>query len=77
MRKTSSARGICQLPDQREFVAVVTGRNAYILFAPEAWKYGGTARYVIHADVKILSRGASTRWSIRNLSDTGRTVEPR
>ena len=77
MQKTLRARGIYQLPDQREFVVVVTGRNAYILFSLDTWKYGGTAQYVIHADGKILSRGASTRWSIRNLSDTGRTVEPR
>lgn len=77
MQKTLSAYGIYQLPDQREFVVVVTGRNAYILFDLEAWKYGVTAQYVIHADGKILSRGAPTRWSIRNLSDTGRNVEPR
>lgn len=77
MQKTLRARGIYRLTDWREFVVGLTDRNAYILFGLDAWKYGRTAQYVIRSDGKILSRGTPTRWSIKNLTNTGRTAEAR
>jgi hypothetical protein len=77
MQNTLRERSTYRLTDQREFVVGVTGRNNYIPFSLDAWKYGGPAQYLIHVDGKILSRGVPTRWSIKNLNDTGRTAEPR
>lgn len=77
MKKNLRERGIYQLPDKREFVVGMTDRSGFALFELFAWKYRGSAEYLVRADGKILSRGVPTRWSVQDLTDTGRTAEPR
>lgn len=68
--------GIYRLPDGREFVACSSSdQDGFLLFTPEAWDSGGYSEYRISTDGKLLSRGVPTRWTIDNLSDTGRTAE--
>ena len=68
--------GIYKLPDGRQFVVTVSGRDSYSLYPPQQWRNFGMAEYRIHADGKLLSRGTPTRWSIEDLTDTGKVVQP-
>jgi len=77
MQKNLRERGIYQLPDKREFVVCTNPNKAYILFTLSAWHYRGCAEYFIRNDGRLLSKGLPTRWSIKDLADTGRTMEGR
>ena len=68
-------RGIYQLPDGRLFIVCASGRDAYSLYPPQAWRSYGLAEYRIHADGRILSKGTPTRWRVEDLIDTGNAVE--
>jgi hypothetical protein len=68
--------GIYRLPDGREFVVSESGRDAYSLYAPLAWKNFGLAEYRIHADGRLLSKGTLTRWRMEDLTYTGRMALP-
>lgn len=69
--------GIYQLPDNREFVVGLGHKGACILFNLQSWLNGGQADYLIHENGKILSRGIPTKWSVDDLTDTGRTAPDR
>lgn len=77
MKMSLRERGVYRLTDGREFVVIAGERGEYILFNPHAWTYGGYAEYTVRSDGKILSKGVPTRWSVEDLTDTGRTLEPR
>lgn len=77
MQKNLRERGVYRLPDKREFVVCTNPNKAYILFPLSAWHYRGCAEYFIRNDGRFLSKGLPTRWSIKDLTDTGRTMEGR
>lgn len=67
--------GFYTLPDRREFIARLSGRNEYSLYAPRAWNSFGCAEYRINSVGRILSKGIPTRWRADDLVDTGRTID--
>lgn len=75
MHKEFRELGIYRLPDGREFVICSDERDQYVLFTSQAWDEGGAPEYRINAEGKLLSRGIPTRWSVDDLSDTGRSAE--
>ncbi len=76
MQKEFREQGIYRLPDGREFVVCSDERDQYVLFTPEAWEdEEGAPEYRINTEGKLLSRGIPTRWSVDDLTDTGRTAE--
>jgi len=70
-------RGIYTLPEGGEFVAHAVFRGGYVLYTPVAWEFFGTHAYESHGTGDIHLNGQSTRWQIKDLTDTTRTARSR
>ena len=66
--------GIYVLAGGREFVASTRHADGCGLYSARAWETYGNAEYWVDGGGRILSRGEPTRWSTRDLRDTGRTA---
>jgi hypothetical protein len=62
------------LAGKREFVASTQNPDGCGLYSVEAWGTYGNAEYWVDTAGRLLSRGEPTRWSIRDLQDTGRAT---
>ena len=67
--------GIYALPDGRELIARMGMLGNYLLHDPT---HGVSAAplYLINESGQLLSWGRVTRWSARDLNDTGRVSSP-
>lgn len=70
-------RGIYTLPEGGEFVAHAVFRGGYVLYTPGAWEFLGSHTYESDATGDIHLNGQSTRWQIKDLTDTKRTARSR
>ncbi len=68
-------RGIYKLPDGEEFVAGAARGGGYALYNPQIWKRYGVPDYEVSAQGRVTKMGESTRWSVEDLLDTGRTAD--
>jgi hypothetical protein len=67
-------RGIYRLPDGEELVASVGRGGGFVLYDERVWRRYGVPDYSVNAQGKLTRMGESTRWSLEDLSDTGRTA---
>ena len=70
-------RGIYTLPEVGEFVAHAVFRGGYVLYTPVAWEFFGMHAYESDGTGDIHLNGQSTRWQIKDLTDTTRTARSR
>jgi len=70
-------RGIYTLPEVGEFVAHAVFRGGYVLYTPMAWEFFGLHAYESDGTGDIHLNGRSTRWQIKDLTDTTRTARSR
>ena len=69
-------RGIYRLPDGDEVVASISRRGGgYALYNPQIFKRYGVPDFEVDAQGRLTRMGESTRLSIEDLSDTGRTAD--
>lgn len=66
--------GVYALPDKREFIVRLSGRNEYSLYNPQTRNGFGMAEYRVSSEGRVLSKGTPTRWRAADLIDTGRTI---
>ncbi len=69
-------RGIYILPDRREFIVRLDydGDNCS-LYSPFIWPDCSTAEYCSRTDGRLLNNGTPTRWSLNDLTYTGRMAK--
>ena len=68
--------GIYSLTDKREFVVCKTSTGVgYLLYKADDWRRMGAADYRVHEDGRLSSQGRITRWLLKHLTDTGRTID--
>lgn len=67
-------RGVYRLAEWQELVAAKGLDGMFCLFTPEHWRAGGVLDYLVLPSGRLVYRGAMTRWSVKELSDTGRTA---
>lgn len=65
--------GIYELPDGRQYVVSTLYADGCSLYPIHAWGNYGNAEYWADRDGRLLRRGVPTRWSVRDLTDTGKT----
>ena len=70
-------QGIYTLPEGGEFVAHAVLDGGYVLYTPGAWEFFGIHAYESDARGTIHLHGRSTRWQIKDLTDTRRTARSR
>ena len=70
-------QGIYTLPEGGEFVAHAVLHGGYVLYTPEAWEFFGVHAYESDGRGTIHLHGRSTRWHIKDLTDTRRTARSR
>ena len=66
--------GIYVLPDGREYVVSTLYSDGCSIYPVRSWESYGNAEYWADKEGQILRRGEPTRWSVRDLEDTGRTT---
>jgi hypothetical protein len=67
-------RGIYRLPEGEELVASMTRGGTFALFDQRVWARYGVPDYEVNAEGRLTRMGESTRYSITDLTDTGRTA---
>jgi hypothetical protein len=70
-------QGIYTLPEGGEFVVHAVLHGGYVLYTPGAWEFFGAHAYESDARGTIHLHGRSTRWQIKDLTDTRRTARSR
>ena len=65
--------GIYELPDGRQYVVSTLYSDGCGLYPLRAWGNYGNAEYWADRDGRLLRRGVPTRWSVRDLEDTGKS----
>ncbi|HEX8072289.1 MAG TPA: hypothetical protein VF546_20255 [Pyrinomonadaceae bacterium] len=73
--KALRERGIYRLPEGEELVASVTRGGTFALYHPRVWARYGVPDYEVDAAGRLTRMGESTRYSISDLTDTGRTAD--
>ena len=68
-------RGIYALPDGKEYILCAVIEGGYNLYEPDGWNALSLAEYRVYSDGKLYRKLEPTPWSIKDLTDTGRTVE--
>jgi len=69
--------GIYSVPEGGEFVAHQALSGGYLLYSPVAWEFFGMHSYESDGRGTIHLHGRSTRWQIKDLTDTRRTARSR
>ena len=70
-----NVHGIYRLPDGREFLVRAGRHGGYVLHDLRMGIYAAPV-YLIDGSGQFLSWGRPTRWSVTDLSDTGRRSVP-
>jgi hypothetical protein len=70
-------RGIYTLPEGGEFVAHAVFPGGYFLYTPVAWEFFGIHAYESDGMGDIHLNGQSTRWQIKDLTDSTLTARSR
>jgi len=65
--------GIYELPDGRQYVVSTLYADGCSLYPLHAWDNYGNAEFWAGKDGRLLRGGLPTRWSVRDLRDTGKT----
>jgi hypothetical protein len=66
--------GVYELPDGGQYVVSTLYSDGCALYPVRAWGSYGNAEFWANKEGRLLSRGVPTRWSVRDLQDTGKTV---
>lgn len=74
-RRPQSLRelGIYELPDGQQYVVSTLYADGCSLYPLHAWGNYGNAEFWASKDGRLLRGGIPTRWSVRDLKDTGKT----
>jgi hypothetical protein len=67
--------GIYSLPDGREFIARSGSHGGFFLHDPNKGVAAAPV-YLVDASGQVLSWGRRTRWTLADLTDTGRISQP-
>jgi hypothetical protein len=75
-RKSTRLRelGVYTLPDGREYVVSTLYADGCGIYPVHSWDSYGNVEYWADRDGRLLRRGAPTRWSVRDMKDTGKTA---
>lgn len=65
--------GVYETPDGRQYVVSTLYADGCSLYPLHAWGNYGSAEFRADRDGHLLQRGAPTRWTVRDLRDTGKT----
>jgi hypothetical protein len=65
--------GVYKLPDGREYVVSTLYSDGCSIYPVRSWESYGNAEYWADRDGRLLRRGVPTRWSVRDMEDTGKT----
>lgn len=66
--------GVYELPDGRQYVVSTLYSDMCALYPAHVWGSYGSAEFRADKEGRLLRRGDPTRWSVRDLRDTGKTV---
>jgi hypothetical protein len=66
-------RGIYQLPNGRELVAIVNNKNRAVLYSLSASESG---QYESNSEGRLVFNGKLTAWDVDHLLETGRVASP-
>jgi hypothetical protein len=66
--------GVYELPDGRQYVVSTLYSDGCSLYPVRAWGSYGNAEFWADKEGRLLRRGVATRWSVRDLQDTGKTA---
>lgn len=66
--------GIYELPDGGQYVVSTLYSDGCGLYPVRAWGSYGNAEFWADKHGRLLRRGVPTRWSVRDLTDTGKTT---
>jgi hypothetical protein len=66
--------GVYELPDGRQYVVSTLYSDGCSLYPVRAWGSYGNAEFWADKEGRLLRHGVSTRWSVRDLQDTGKTA---
>jgi hypothetical protein len=66
--------GVYELPDGRQYVVSTLYSDGCALYHVRAWGSYGNAEFWADKEGRLLRRGVPTRWSVRDLQDTGKTA---
>lgn len=67
--------GLYLLPNGQEFVLFAGSDETYLLYSPEDQGKDGLAHYWLSEEGRLYYREGRTNWGIRDLTDTGKTVQ--
>jgi hypothetical protein len=65
--------GVYELPDGGQYVVSMLYADGCSLYPVRAWGSYGNAEFWVNKEGRLLRRGVPTRWSVRDLQDTGKT----
>lgn len=66
--------GVYALPDGREYVVSTLYADGCAVYPVRVWGSYGEAEFWADKEGRLLRRGEPTRWSVRDLQDTGKTA---
>lgn len=66
--------GVYELPDGRQYVVSTLYSDGCGLYPVRAWASYGDAEFRTDKEGRLFRRGVPTRWGVRDLRDTGKTV---
>jgi hypothetical protein len=66
--------GVYELPDGKQYVASTLYSDGCGLYPVRSWGSYGSAEFRADKGGRLLRRGVPTRWSVRDLQDTGKTA---
>jgi hypothetical protein len=66
--------GVYELPDGKQYVVSTLYSDGCSLYPLRAWGSYGNAEFWADKKGLLLRRGVPTRWSVRDLQDTGKTA---
>ena len=67
--------GIYALSTGGEYVVSTIYSDGCCLYTTRSWGIYGEAEFWVDGEGRLLRRGVPTRWSARDLTDTGRTEQ--
>jgi hypothetical protein len=67
--------GVYALPNGGEYVVSTLYSDGCCLYPRRIWDAYGEAEFWVDPEGRLLRRGEPTRWSARDLTDTGRTAQ--
>jgi hypothetical protein len=71
---TLRQRGIYQLPNGRELIALPRHERGQVSFVLCGWEQFEMSEYEVNQAGRLLTQGKLTAWDVTQLRDTGRTA---